>query len=161
MMKCLFGLYSKDEGQIILDGKPIEFENPKKALENGVAMVHQELNQCLERSVVDNVFLGRYPKKFGVIDETKMLREANNLFSSLKMNVNPTTIMKTMSVSQRQMVEIAKAVSYNAKLIVLDEPTSSLTEREIQKLFSIVDDLRKQGVSFIYISINSMRCFKF
>lgn len=152
MMKCLFGLYSKDEGQIILDGKPIEFENPKKALENGVAMVHQELNQCLERSVVDNVFLGRYPKKFGVIDETKMLREANNLFSSLKMNVNPTTIMKTMSVSQRQMVEIAKAVSYNAKLIVLDEPTSSLTEREIQKLFSIVDDLRKQGVSFIYIS---------
>lgn len=152
MMKCLFGLYAKDEGQIIIDGKPVDFANPKEALENGVAMVHQELNQCLERSVVDNLFLGRYPKRMGVVDETKMLRAANALFSALKMNVNPTTIMKTMSVSQRQMVEIAKAVSYNAKIIVLDEPTSSLTEREIKKLFSIINDLRNKGISFIYIS---------
>ena len=152
MMKCLFGIYEKDEGQINLFGHPVEFKGPKEALENGVAMVHQELQQCLDRTVTDNLFLGRYPTKGGIIDEARMLREANNLFASLKMNVNPKTVMRTMSVSQRQMVEIAKAVSYDAKLIVLDEPTSSLTEREVKKLFSIVDDLRKKGVSFVYIS---------
>ena len=133
MMKCLFGIYEQDEGQFFLDGKPIDFKSPKEALENGVSMVHQELNQCLDRTVMDNLFLGRYPKKFGVVDEKRMFRESSRLFSSLKMNVNPNVIMRTMSVSQRQMVEIAKAVSYNAKIIVLDEPTSSLTEPEINK----------------------------
>ncbi len=152
MMKCLFGIYAKDEGQISLFGKPVDFRNPKDALENGVAMVHQELQQCLDRTVQDNLFLGRYPTRAGVVDEARMLKESNNLFASLKMNVNPKTIMRTMSVSQRQMVEIAKAVSYGAKLIVLDEPTSSLTEPEVKKLFSIVSDLRKEGVSFVYIS---------
>ena len=119
MMKCLFGIYAKDEGQIFLDGKPIDFKNPKEALENGVAMVHQELNQCLDRTVTDNLFLGRYPKKMGMIDEQKMFKESSKLFASLNMSVNPNTVMRTMSVSQRQMVEIAKAVSYNAKIIVL------------------------------------------
>ena len=152
MMKCLFGIYAKDEGQFLLCGKPVNFKNPKEALESGVAMVHQELNQCLDRSVCDNLFLGRYPKKFGIIDEAKMLKDSINLFASLNMNVNPRTIMRNMSVSQRQMVEIAKAVSYDAKIIVLDEPTSSLTENEVQKLFSIVKDLKKKGVSFVYIS---------
>ena len=152
MMKCLFGIYAKDEGQISLEGKPINFRNPKEALENGVAMVHQELNQCLDRTVADNLFLGRYPTKAGVVDEAKMLTDSNKLFASLNMNVNPKTIMRTMSVSQRQMVEIAKAVSYDAKIIVLDEPTSSLTEREVNKLFSIVNDLKAKGVSFVYIS---------
>ena len=152
MMKCLFGIYAKDEGQISLLGKPIDFKSPKEALESGIAMVHQELNQCLDRTVTDNLFLGRYPKRFGVIDEAKMERESNKLFSSLNMNINCRTIMRTMSVSQRQMVEIAKAVSYDAKLIVLDEPTSSLTENEIKKLFSIVNDLKSKGVSFVYIS---------
>lgn len=152
MMKCLFGIYAKDEGQISLGGKLIDFNSPKEALESGVAMVHQELNQCLDRSVLDNLYLGRYPKRFGVIDEAKMLKDSIKLFASLKMNVNPQQIMRKMSVSQRQMVEIAKAVSYNAKIIVLDEPTSSLTENEVKKLFSIVDELRKTGVSFVYIS---------
>ena len=115
-------------------------------------MVHQELNQCLDRTVVDNLFLGRYPVRHGVVDENKMEREANEIFASLKMTVDPHQIMRTMSVSQRQMVEIAKAVSYNSKIIVLDEPTSSLTEREVQKLFSIIRSLKAKGVSFIYIS---------
>lgn len=152
MMKCLFGIYAKDEGQIELNGRGVDFKNPKEALENGVAMVHQELNQCLDRTVKDNLFLGRYPTRFGIIDEQKMFKESNKLFASLNMSVNPNTIMRTMSVSQRQMVEIAKAVSYNAKIIVLDEPTSSLTEPEVNKLFSIVHDLKEQGVSFVYIS---------
>ena len=152
MMKCLFGIYAKDEGQFMLDGKPVDFKSPKEALENGVAMVHQELNQCLDRSVKDNLYLGRYPKRFGVIDEAKMLKDSVKLFNSLDMNVDPRTIMRSMSVSQRQMVEIAKAVSYNAKIIVLDEPTSSLSENEVAKLFSIVKNLKEKGVSFIYIS---------
>lgn len=152
MMKCLFGIYNRDDGSIIFDGRPVNFTGPKDALENGVAMVHQELNQCLDRTVLDNMWLGRYPTKCGMVDERYMLNETKNLFLRLKMNVNSKQLMRTMSVSQRQMCEIAKAVSYDAKIIVLDEPTSSLTEREVKKLFSIVDELRKQGISFVYIS---------
>jgi len=99
MMKCLFGIYAKDEGQFLLCGKPVDFKSPKEALESGVAMVHQELNQCLDRTVIDNLYLGRYPKRFGVIDEARMLKESIKLFSSLNMNVDPHAIMRTMSVS--------------------------------------------------------------
>jgi len=153
MMKCLFGIYSKDEGTITFNGRKINFTDPKEALEHGVAMVHQELNQCLERTVVDNLFLGRtITNRFGVVNEKEMLTRAKRLFRSLKMNVDPTVLCKTLSVSQRQMIEIAKAVSYGAKVIVLDEPTSSLSEREVQKLFEIVRQLKEFGVSFIYIS---------
>lgn len=153
MMKCLFGTYQKDEGTIFFGGKEVNFSGPKDALENGVAMVHQELNQCLERSVLDNLFLGRYPKgTAGVVDEARMRREASDLFRRLNMTVNLTVPMKTMSVSARQMVEIAKAISYNARLIVLDEPTSSLTVREVEKLFTMMRALKEQGVSLIYIS---------
>ncbi len=153
MMKCLFGTYQKDEGTIFLDGKEVNFAGPKDALENGVAMVHQELNQCLERSVIDNLFLGRYPvSSLGVVDEKRMKNEAADLFRRLNMTVNLTAPMKTMSVSTLQMVEIAKAISYNAKLIVLDEPTSSLTVKEVSKLFEMMRSLRDRGISLIYIS---------
>lgn len=152
MMKILFGIYSKDEGEIFLDGKQVEFSGPKNALENGIAMVHQELNQCLERNILDNLFLGRFPTKFGMVDEKKMYEDATKLFQKLNIKVNLNIPMKQMSVANRQMVEIAKAVSYNAKVIVLDEPTSSLTEKEVKKLFSMINDLRSEGVSFVYIS---------
>ncbi len=153
MMKCLFGTYQKDEGDIFLDGREVSFQGPKDALENGIAMVHQELNQCLERSVVDNLFLGRYPRNsLGVIDEGRMRKEAANLFRSLGMTVSLTAPMRTMSVSQRQMCEIAKAISYHSKIIVLDEPTSSLTEPEVKKLFGMMRKLKEQGISLIYIS---------
>ena len=153
MMKCLFGTYQKDEGTIILDGKEVNFSGPKDALENGVAMVHQELNQCLERSVVDNLFLGRYPKNsLGVIDEGRRKKEASDLFRKLGITVNLTQPMKRMSVSQKQMCEIAKAISYNSKVIVLDEPTSSLTAPEVAKLFKMMRQLKEQGISLIYIS---------
>ena len=152
MMKCLFGTYQKDEGSIFLDGKEVSFSGPKDALENGIAMVHQELNQCLERNVVDNLFLGRYPVKGGVIDEARMRKEASDLFRRLGMTVNLTQPMKNMSVSQRQMVEIAKAMSYNAKVIVLDEPTSSLMAQEVDKLFEMMRKLKEQGIALIYIS---------
>ena len=124
MMKCLFGTYQKDEGTVFLEGKEVSFSGPKDALENGIAMVHQELNQCLERNVVDNLFLGRYPvNSLGMVDEKRMRKEATELFRELGITVNLSQLMLNMSVSQRQMCEIAKAIAYNSKVIVLDEPS--------------------------------------
>ena len=153
LMKCLFGMYVKDGGHIYLEGKEIDFKNSREALDNGVAMVHQELNQALKRSVMDNIWLGRYPKVGGIaVNEKKMYRDTLAVFEELGINVDPHRIMSTMPVSQRQMVEIAKAVSYNSKVIVFDEPTSSLTEEEVEHLFEIINMLRDRGVGIIYIS---------
>ncbi len=153
LMKCLFGIYSKDEGSIRLEGREVNFKSSKEALENGVAMVHQELNQALKRSVMDNLWLGRYPLVGGVmVDERKMYNDTLAIFKELEINVDPRRIMSTLPVSQRQMGEIAKAVSYNSKVIVFDEPTSSLTEEEVEHLFRIINMLRSRGVGIIYIS---------
>ena len=153
LMKCLFGMYSKDSGQIYLEGKEINFKSSKEALLKGVAMVHQELNQALKRSVMDNLWLGRYPTIGGIaVNEKKMYKDTMAVFEELGINVDPYRIMSTMPVSQRQMVEIAKAVSYNSKVIVFDEPTSSLTEEEVEHLFKIINMLRDRGVGIIYIS---------
>ena len=153
LMKCLFGMYAKNSGQIFLEGKEINFKNSKEALENGVAMVHQELNQALKRNVMDNLWLGRYPKIAGVmVNEKKIYDDTKAVFKELGIDVDPKRIMSTMPVSQRQMVEIAKAVSYNSKVIVFDEPTSSLTEQEVEHLFKIINMLRDRGCGIIYIS---------
>ena len=153
LMKCLFGIYARDGGEILLDGKPISFRNPREALENGVAMVHQELNQALKRSVMDNIWLGRYPTALGVFTlERKMAEDTKKIFDELDIQVDPRRIMSTMPVADRQMVEIAKAVSYGAKVIVLDEPTSSLNEKEVEHLFRIINKLRDDGCGIIYIS---------
>ncbi len=155
LMKCLFGVYAKDSGKIYLEGKEVNFRNSKEALENGVAMVHQELNQALKRNVMDNMFLGRFPtvaKGVPITSEKKMYKATKEIFEKLDINVDPKTVMSRMPVSQRQMVEIAKAVSYNAKVIVFDEPTSSLTEEEVEHLFRIINMLRDQGCGIIYIS---------
>ena len=154
LMKCLFGIYAKDDGHIYLEGKEIDFKNSREALDNGVAMVHQELNQALKRSVMDNIWLGRYPTVLGglAVNEKKMYEDTMKVFEELDIHVDPHRIMSTMPVSQRQMVEIAKAVSYNSKVIVFDEPTSSLTEEEVEHLFKIINMLRDRGVAIIYIS---------
>ena len=154
LMKCLFGIYGKDSGHIYLEGKEIDFKSSREALDNGVAMVHQELNQALKRSVMDNIWLGRYPTVMGglAVNEKKMYADTMAVFEELGINVDPRRIMSTMPVSQRQMVEIAKAVSYNSKIIVFDEPTSSLTEEEVEHLFKIINMLRDRGVGIIYIS---------
>ena len=155
LMKCLFGVYSKDGGNIYLEGKEINFKNSKEALENGVAMVHQELNQALKRSVMDNMWLGRFPtvaKGIPITSEKKMYKATKEIFDKLEIDIDPKTIMSKMPVSQRQMVEIAKAVSYNSKVIVFDEPTSSLTEKEVEHLFKIINMLRDNGCAIIYIS---------
>ena len=153
LMKCLFGIYSKDSGTITLEGKEVNFKSSKEAMENGVAMVHQELNQALTRTVTDNLWLGRYPKVGGiVVSEGTMRKRTKEIFDQLEVHVDPKAIMSTMPVSQRQMVEIAKAVSYDAKVIVFDEPTSSLTETEVEHLFRIINMLRDKGCGIIYIS---------
>ena len=153
LMKCLFGIYKKDDGHIFLDGQEVDFKSSREALDNGVAMVHQELNQALKRSVMDNIWLGRYPTIAGImVDEQKMYKDTMKVFEELEINVDPRRIMSTMPVSQRQMVEIAKAVSYNSKVLVFDEPTSSLTEEEVEHLFRIINMLRDKGMGIIYIS---------
>ena len=152
LMKCLFGIYKKDAGSIRMNGKEINFTSPRNALDHGVAMVHQELNQVLYRSVMENMWLGRFPLKAGLVDHKKMYNDTKAVLDDLEIKVDPKTIIGTMAVSQRQMLEIAKAVSYNAKILVLDEPTSSLTSEEVEHLFRIMRRLCDQGVGIIYIS---------
>ncbi len=129
LLKCLFGIYQKDSGTILFQGKEIDFHSAKEALENGISMVHQELNLVLQRSVMDNMWLGRYPTKGMFVDQDKMYRETKAIFDELDIDIDPRARVGTLSVSQMQMIEIAKAFSYNAKIVIMDEPTSSLTEK--------------------------------
>lgn len=156
LMKCLFGIYKQDSGDILLNGEKIEIENSKIALDNGISMIHQELHPIPYRNVMENIWLGRFPlKKFGpfqLVDHKKMYRDTEELFKSLEMNINPATVVGNMSVSKVQSMEIAKAVSYNSKVIIMDEPTSSLTENEVDHLFKIIRELKSRGVAIIYIS---------
>ncbi|MBQ7321118.1 MAG: ATP-binding cassette domain-containing protein [Clostridia bacterium] len=153
LMKCLFGMYGRDSGEVLLEGEPVHFKNPVDALHHGVAMVHQELNQALSRTVMDNIWLGRYPTVGGIlVSERKMIRDTEKIFESLGIRVDPKRRMGSMSVSDRQMVEIAKAVSYGARVIVFDEPTSSLNDREVEHLFRIIRMLRSRGCGIVYIS---------
>ena len=153
LMKCLFGIYTRDGGTITMNGQHVTFTSPRDALDNGVAMVHQELNQVLRRNVMENMWLGRFPtNKLGIVDSKKMYEETKAVFEQLEIDVDPKQIIGSLSVSKRQMVEIGKAVSYNAKILVLDEPTSSLTEDEVEHLFRIMKRLTAQGVGIIYIS---------
>lgn len=152
LMKCLFGIYSLDSGEIILDGEKVNFTSPAEALKNHVSMVHQELNQVLYQTVMENMWLGRYPMKGGLIDGKKMYNDTKKIFDDLNIDVDPRVKVGTLPVSQKQMIEIAKAVSYDARIIVMDEPTSSLTEKEVEHLFRIIEKLKKKNTSFIYIS---------
>lgn len=152
LMKCLFGIYLEDSGEIHLSGKQIHFNNPKQALEHGVSMVHQELNQVSQTRVMDNIWLGRFPKKGIIIDEKEMYRSTKKIFDDLGLDIDPKKKVGQLSVSQCQMIEIAKAVSYDAKIIVMDEPTSSLTEKEVDHLFRIINQLKAKGCGIVYIS---------
>jgi methyl-galactoside transport system ATP-binding protein len=152
LLKCLFGIYEKDEGDIIFLGKHINFSSSKEALESGVSMVHQELNQVKQCSVMDNIWLGRYPKKGLFVDHDKMYRDTKAIFEELDINIDPRVKVATLSVSQMQMLEIAKAFSYDAKVVIMDEPTSSLTEKEVNHLFTIINKLKEKGCGVVYIS---------
>ena len=152
LMNCLFGSLKLDTGKIIFNNHHVSFKGPKDALEHGITMVHQELNLCLNRSIMDNMFLGRYPAKWGVVNSRELYNKCEEIFSSLSLDFSPKTIMNTLSVSECQLVEIAKAMSYDAKVIILDEPTSSLSDKETKVLFKLIRDLKNKGVSFVFIS---------
>ncbi len=156
LMKCMFGIYSMDEGEIFIDGEKVEIHNPMDALNKGIAMVHQELQPIPARTIGENIYLGRYPlKKFGpisIVDHDKMYADAARVLKEVKMDFDPKTKVGELSVSQMQSVEIAKAVSANCRVLILDEPTSSLTQNEVEALFRIVEDLKSKGVAIVYIS---------
>ncbi|MFQ1990323.1 galactose/methyl galactoside ABC transporter ATP-binding protein MglA [Aeromonas veronii] len=152
LLKCLFGIYEKDQGKIFFKGQEINFTSSKEALENGVSMVHQELNLVLQRTVMDNMWLGRYPTKGWFIDHGKMYDDTKRIFDELDIDIDPKVKVATLSVSQMQMIEIAKAFSYEAKIVIMDEPTSSLTEKEVNHLFKIINKLKDKGCGIVYIS---------
>jgi len=156
LMKCLFGIYSPDSGEILIDGKPVAFQDSRQALDGGVSMIHQELLPVPFRSVEENLWLGRYPLRgfgpFKLVDHRRMRADTMKLFDELKMDIDPAVWVRKLSVSKIQSIEIAKAVSYKARVIIMDEPTSSLTEHEVGHLFGIIRRLRDQGAAIIYIS---------
>lgn len=156
LMKCLFGIYRMDEGEIYLDGQKVDIKNPDEAMAHGVAMVHQELQPVLARSVAENMYLGRFPvHKIGplkVIDHKRMNEETEKWLKELGLEYNVKAPLSSLSIGQMQMIEIAKAVSHDAKVIIFDEPTSSLSDREVEFLFKVMNDLRDRGVAMIYIS---------
>ena len=152
LMKCLIGIQPVTSGEIIYKGKKINFKSARDALDAGISMIHQEMSPVLERTVCDNVWLGREPKKGIFTDHKRMKRECTELFKKMGMDVDPDEKMKNLSVAKMQMVEIIKAVSYNSSIVIMDEPTSSLTEAEVEDLFKIIEDLKSHGVAVIYIS---------
>lgn len=156
LMKCLFGIYKMDEGEIFLDGEAVTINNPDEAMKHGIAMVHQEIQPVPARSVAENMYLGRFPvKKIGplqLIDHKKMYDEAKKWLTEVKLDIDPKAQLGTLSIGQMQSVEIAKAVSQQARVVIFDEPTSSLSDNEVEALFRIMNELRDRGVAMVYIS---------
>ncbi|MBQ7725413.1 MAG: sugar ABC transporter ATP-binding protein [Lachnospiraceae bacterium] len=152
LMKVLTGIYKKDSGTITYKGKDTEFHNTREAQDNGVVIVHQELNMIGDLTVAQNIFIGREPRKGFRIDDKKMIEDSKVLFDRLHIDIDPTEKMSALTVGKQQMCEIAKAISHNAELIIFDEPSAALTEKEIEDLFVIIRDLRAQDLGIIYIS---------
>ncbi|OCN02704.1 sugar ABC transporter ATP-binding protein [Clostridium sp. W14A] len=152
LMKCLFGIYIKDEGEVIFNGQKVEIANTRQALDMGISMIHQEQHPIRYRPVMENIWLGRFPKSGPIVSTKAMVRKTKELFQEINLEVNPEALAVTLSPSNLQLVEIAKAVSYNSKLIIMDEPTSSLTDNETEHLFSIMRHLQEKGCAIIYIS---------
>lgn len=152
LMKCLFGIYHEDQGEILIQGVPQKIMTSKEALNLGVSMIHQELHPIRYRPVMENIWLGRFPMKGIAVDHKKMIKQTEELFKEVGLEVNPEDLAGSLSPSTLQLVEIAKAVSYNSKIIIMDEPTSSLTENETKHLFAIIKKLQEKGCAIIYIS---------
>ncbi len=153
LMKILMGIHQKDGGQIFLEGKPFHAQQPKQAIDSGVAMIHQELNPILDMTIAENIFAGReLRKKNRLVDKTAMEQQADELLKTVGLEISSKTIMRGLSVAHMQLVEIVKATSQNAKVIIMDEPTSALTDKETRVLFEVIKSLCAKGVGVIYIS---------
>lgn len=152
LMKILAGVQAPDTGQLSLDGTQFSLSKVEDALDLGIALIHQELNLCENLDIASNIFLGREPVNWGMIDHRQTWVKAEKLLKQVGLNVSPRTLVGDLTVGQQQMVEIAKALSINARILIMDEPTSSLSLHESEALFSVIRDLKSQGVSIIYIS---------
>jgi len=157
LMKILMGIYELDAGEIILNGEKVKFHNPKEALDHGVSMIHQELTPVLDMEVSENIFLGREIKHanaglMSLVDKKEQREQTASLFSKLGIDINPRLLMRDLSVAQIQLVEIVKAISLSAKIVIMDEPTSAITDKEIETLFEQISRLKNEGVAIIYIS---------
>lgn len=152
LMKCLIGIQPPTSGKIIVNGKEVHYKNVIEAMSDGISMIHQELSPVPERNVAENLWLGRQPKRGFLVDHKKMIADSKALFEKLGLDLDPTEKMGNLTVAQMQMVEIAKAVSYDSKVVIMDEPTSSLTEGEVAHLFKIIAELKAKNVAIVYIS---------
>ncbi len=152
LVKVLSGVYTKDEGEIKIFGQTVEDLTPKKAQELGIAIIHQELNMCAHLSVAENIFLAREKTHSGILSNREMNKDAAALLARLNIDIDPATVVGDLAVSKQQMVEIAKALSTNAKILIMDEPTSALTSNEIDDLFKIIRKLKSEGCGIVYIS---------
>lgn len=152
LMKIIAGIYQRDAGEYLVRGEPVGNLTPKGAQELGIAIIHQELNMCSHLTVAENMFLGREPAKMGILSHGELNRMASEVLQRLHLDIDPNTVVGRLTVSKQQMVEIAKALSANAKILIMDEPTSALTDREISDLFRIIRELKESGHGIIYIS---------
>lgn len=153
LMKIIAGIYQPDAGELRLRGEPISFETPLQALQAGIAMIHQELNLMPHMTIAENIWLGREPlNALHMVDHRVMHRQTQQLLDRLRMDLDPEELVGSLSIAGRQMVEIAKAVSYDSDVLIMDEPTSAITEKEVAHLFSIINDLKSQGKGIIYIT---------
>lgn len=152
LMKVIAGVHTADSGKVFLDNKEVEISSPAKARELGIAMIHQELSSELEMSVAENIYLGRELGRFGMVDYRQLYHQTDELLKNLGIHLNPRTKMKRLRVADQQMVEIAKAISQNARVVIMDEPTSSITDKEVDNLFNMIRNLKSAGVGIIYIS---------
>ena len=151
LMKIMSGVYKCDEGRIFIEGQEVHIDSVSKAQELGISIIFQELNLCPHMSVADNIFIGRPVMKHGLIDDRTMYKEAQKILDNLGIDINAHTVVRTLSVAQQQMVEIAKAISRDCRILVLDEPTATLTEREIDQLFDIIRNLQARGIGMVHI----------
>ena len=152
LMRILAGVERPDEGQVLLDGRPVTFSSVRDALAQGIVLIHQELNLAQNLDVGANIFLGREPRRFGFIDKRRIHDESEQWLNRVGLNVSPRSIVRNLSIGQQQMVEIAKALAVNARVLIMDEPTSSLSLHEAERLLQVVRDLRARGVAVLYIS---------
>jgi ribose transport system ATP-binding protein len=152
LMKILAGVQKPDSGQILLDNQPVEINTVKDALKLGIVLIHQELNLADNLDIAANIFLGREPRRLGFIDKKTTYAQSHDLLRRVGLDVSPRTIVSTLTIGRQQMVEIAKALSVNARILIMDEPTSSLTQHETEQLYKVVRDLRSKGMAIVYIS---------
>lgn len=152
LMKIINGLYQRDEGQVILDGKEVHFSGPVESQAAGIAMIYQELNFFPELSIAENIYMKRQPTKGGRVDWKKMMEMTQQILDDNDLPYNPKTKIKELPIASIQMLEIVKAVAFNAQVIIMDEPTSSISNKEVEMLFNKIRILREKGISFLYIS---------